>query len=155
MALETPNRQHLTLTAFYAFEGALPPDNDNPATFILTAAEGIKSLAFPPQPDFVGSWEDGLMIELLEPVNSSESISYLSGWANNTDGQDLQGCTPWVGAPETGNDVVDDFAASNGNFMILFPEVFNQFGFGFMGLQITELAQVDDAEIPSLPIAGL
>lgn len=149
MALETPNRMHATFTAFYAVPDAIPPGLDNEAIFVLTAATGVQSIAFPPSPDFPGDFTGGLMVVLQEPVNSGEGINYVSGWEGAPEGG-LEQLTPWPLNPETGNAVVDDFANTNGNYLFLFPD-YNE-AIGFMSVSFFELPQVDDAGLPAFPL---
>jgi hypothetical protein len=150
MALETPNALHAGIVAFYALPGTLPAPNDG-AVFVLTAAEGIADLSFPPSPPFSGDFTDGLLLELQEPVNPAEGI-YFCNQLQVSAGVDF-GLTPLLLAPGTGNAEVDDFAASNGNWMALAPTFSNPAG--FLSVSIFELPQVDDAELPvNLPISS-
>lgn len=150
MALETPNALHAGIVAFFITPGALPPPNDT-ADFVLTAAEGIKDLSFPPSPDFSGDFTDGLLLELLEPVNPAEGI-FFCNQLQVVEGTDF-GLTPLLLAPNTGNAEVDDFAAGNGNWMALAPTFNNTVG--FLSVSIFELPQVDGAELPvNLPITS-
>lgn len=149
MALETPNSLHAALVAFYITPGALPAPNDG-ASFTVTASQGLLDIGFPPEPTFSGDFTDGLLLTLQEPVNSAEGIYFTNGIGEVTG---LQGVTPLLLEPGTGDAVVDAFAASNGNWMVLAPTFAALYG--FLAVSVFELPQVDDAELPvELPIAS-
>lgn len=151
MALETPNALHASLTAFYALEDSVTPDLDNDPTFVVTAATGIAGIAFPPLPMFSGTFVDGLMISLQEPVAPAEGIWFLNGWITE---EEIVGLTPTLDEFVSGDATVDDFALSVGNFFVWQPNVPIDWPFGFMSVAVFELPQVDSAEVPELPIAS-
>lgn len=151
MALEIPNNPHASMVAFYAEPGALAPPNDG-VQWIVTALAGIQEISFPPAPTFSGDFTDGLMLRLQEPLSSSHGIWFITGW-DCEDIEDEGGLTPLLLELNTGEAVVDDFAAEIGNFMILDVDPLSPFG--FFTVNIFELPRVDDAELPAtLPISS-
>ena len=145
MALETPNRMAASINFFFRRNNALPPPDDEFAATIV-GIDGILQLEFPPDPIAFDPPSDGFYLELKEPVSSDEGIWFMMGAA------DLSGTTsltPWVFDPDTGVDWADDRAASNGNFLSLFPDIDGDLG--FVGVGIFKLPRTD-ADLPAIPL---
>lgn len=153
MTLETPNQLHAGLVAFYA-EPASLPGGANPAEFTVTASQGIQSVAFPPAPTFSGTFTDGLMVRLQEPVHVAEGVWFMNGWQveETIDEEIYVGLTPSTVQLNTGEPSVDLFGSEIGNWLNLDADPFNPFG--FFTLSIFELPQIDTAELPAFPLAA-
>lgn len=154
MALETPNRLAGSILFFFADTDALPPALSNDPQAVITAQEGIAAFhLMPDEAPFTGEPTEGFFLELMHPVNVGQSSWFFSGPPGQqaTDGSmTFTGSTPVVENPNTGVATVDDWAATNGNFLCLNPDVSQQYG--WFGVAIWEIPRVQDAELPNLPL---
>jgi hypothetical protein len=150
MALETPNRMAASINFFFADANQIPPDLNNDTEFVITALEGVEEVFLVDDDDP----SEGFFLQLQNPVNVAQASWFVSGPPGGaaTDGSPLViGATPLSVDPGAG-DPVDEWAASNGNFLALSP-VLDQ-TWGWFGVAIFEIPRVDDAELPALPLAA-